>query len=115
MLIGYVSDEDYVALQRCCRRVRARWQDGGGRTLHSFRRSVRGVEAGTYRVALGQRGFGSKRVHVEVQPVKPYQFRLLSDRLLGYIWPKWVRSGERAEFRVHSPSSRIGSASGAMD
>jgi hypothetical protein len=26
----------------------------------------------------------------------------LSDRLLGYAWPKWVRAGERAEFRVHS-------------
>ena len=32
----------------------------------------------------------------------PYQFRLLSDGLLGYAWPKWVRSGERSEFRVHS-------------
>ena len=32
----------------------------------------------------------------------PFQFRLLSDCLLGYIWPKWVRSGEIAEFRVHA-------------
>ena len=32
----------------------------------------------------------------------PYQFRLLSDGLLGYAWPKWVRAGETSEFRVHS-------------
>ena len=25
-----------------------------------------------------------------------------ADGLLGYMWPKWVRSGERSEFRVHS-------------
>ena len=30
----------------------------------------------------------------------PYQFRLLSDGLLGYAWPKWVRSGEESEFRA---------------
>ena len=33
---------------------------------------------------------------------RPYQFRLLADGLLGYAWPKWVRTGEQAEFRVHS-------------
>ena len=32
----------------------------------------------------------------------PYQFRLLKDGLLGYMWPKAVKSGERSEFRVHS-------------
>lgn len=32
----------------------------------------------------------------------PYQFRLLSDTLCGYAWPKWSRTGERTEFRVHS-------------
>ncbi|MCI0703369.1 MAG: carboxypeptidase regulatory-like domain-containing protein, partial [Planctomycetia bacterium] len=32
----------------------------------------------------------------------PHHFRLLSDGLLGYAWPKWVRSGEKSEFRVHS-------------
>ena len=31
-----------------------------------------------------------------------FQFRLLPDRVLGYMWPKWVRGGEKAEYRVHS-------------
>jgi hypothetical protein len=26
----------------------------------------------------------------------------LSDCLLGYVWPKWVKAGEKGEFRVHS-------------
>ena len=34
--------------------------------------------------------------------VPPHHFRLLSDGLLGYAWPKWVRAGEESEFRVHS-------------
>src|SRR5262249_16367500 len=34
---------------------------------------------------------------------EPYHFRLLPDSLLGYAWPKWVQTGGRSEFRVHSP------------
>ena len=33
---------------------------------------------------------------------EPLQFRLLSDGLLGYMWPKWIRAGERSEIRIHS-------------
>ena len=40
---------------------------------------------------------------MEVAPGRPpHQFRLLSDGLLGYAWPKWVKAGEKSEFRVHS-------------
>src|SRR5262249_43973540 len=42
------------------------------------------------------------RVRLTPQPSRPYHFRLLSDCLLGYAWPKCVRAGEEAEFRVHS-------------
>ncbi len=28
-------------------------------------------------------------------PIAPSSFRLLSDRLLGYAWPKWCRGGDR--------------------
>jgi len=42
---------------------------------------------------------------MEVMEKKPYHFRLLTDNLLGYAWPKCVRSGERSEFRVHSPEA----------
>ena len=32
----------------------------------------------------------------------PIQFRLLSDGLIGYAWPKWVRAGQSAELRIHA-------------
>ena len=58
---------------------------------------------GRYKVTLQKPGFGSKSVHMDVVPGQPpYQFRLLSDGLLGYAWPKWVKAGEKSEFRVHS-------------
>jgi hypothetical protein len=47
-------------------------------------------------------GYGAKLSRVDVPAAPPHQFRLLSDGLLGYAWPKGVRAGGRAEFRVHS-------------
>ena len=101
MLVGYVSDERYVALAD----VLLEFEDG--RRSVETRSCATGavyadVEPGEYRVTLQQSGYGPKRVTMRVAPDRPHQFRLLSDRLLGYAWPKWVRSGERAEFRVHS-------------
>ena len=60
------------------------------------------IEAGDYRVTLVKDGFGSKSVLTSIAPDQPIQFRLLSDCLLGYAWPKWVKSGEQAEFRLHA-------------
>src|SRR4029078_13452548 len=46
---------------------------------------------------------GAKSVPGQGAPgAPPVHLRLLSDGLLGYAWPKWVRSGERSEFRVHA-------------
>ena len=46
---------------------------------------------------------GQERARARSRPGQPpYQFRLLSDGLLGYAWPKWVKAGEKSEFRVHS-------------
>jgi len=102
LLAGYVSDERYVALADVLLEF-----EREGRSVAVVRSTPRGavyadVEPGVYRVTLVKEGFGSKRVEVMVEPGRPHAFRLLSDRLLGYVWPKWVRSGERAEFRVHS-------------
>jgi N,N-dimethylformamidase len=102
MLIGYVSDEDYVAVADALLDFE---QDG--RHITSVRSTARGavfsdIKPGPYRVTLVKAGYGSKRVDLTVHPSEPYQFRLLSDKLTGYAWPKWVRSGERAEFHVHS-------------
>lgn len=101
MLIGYVSDERYVALPD----VQLEFQQGET-SLEVRSRASGAVHAdlppGEYLVTLYKAGFGSKRVRMTAAVGQPFHFRLLSDCLLGYAWPKWVRSGERAEFRVHS-------------
>lgn len=102
MLVGYVSDERYVAINDATLEFQR-----DGETVSVVRSTPRGavyaeIAPGPYRVTIVKSGFGSKSVNVDVQPDSPHQFRLLSDCLLGYVWPKWVRSGERSEFRVHA-------------
>jgi N,N-dimethylformamidase beta subunit-like, C-terminal len=102
MLIGYVSDERYVALADVTLEfVSARGGSWEARSRASG--SVRcDLPAGGYKVVLQKSGYGSKFSQVSVPSPQPHQFRLLSDGLLGYAWPKWVRSGEESEFRVHA-------------
>ena len=104
MLIGYVSDELDSALSGVWVEI-----EGGG-----LRQSVRSGASGSihadlppgeYTVSLSHRGFGAKRSSLRIPDEAPKRFRLLSDSLLGYAWPKWVRAGESSEFRVHSPSA----------
>lgn len=102
VLVGYVSDERYVALVDVLIEF-----DRGDECVAVVRSTPRGavyadLAPGRYHVTLVKDGFGSKSVEMAVDPATPYQFRLLTDGLLGYVWPKWVRSGERSEFRVHS-------------
>lgn len=106
MLIGYVSDERYLALAD----VGIEFQRDG-RTLAIVRSSPRGgvyadlAAPGNFRVTLAKNGYGSKSIDLTIADGashRPYHFRLLSNTLMGYVWPKWARSGERGEFRVHS-------------
>ncbi len=102
MLIGYVADERFLALAD----VIVDLEDAAG-AVTTLRSGARGgihadVAPGKYRVTLQKDGFGPKTVHMTVDPDRPYHFRLLTNRILGYAWPKWVRSGEKSEFRVHS-------------
>src|SRR6516164_9829073 len=99
MLVGYVSDEYYAAIANAVVEFR-----GAGERRLVVRSSASGaVEAdllpGTYEVCLARQGFGSKRVRATISPQKPIHFRLLSDRLLGYAWPKWCRVGDMVQFR----------------
>jgi hypothetical protein len=102
MLIGYVSDEQFVAI------ADAQVQFEAGGSLAAVVRSTPSgaihadLPAGPYRVTLARDGFGAKRVDMTVGEQNPYQFRLLSNALCGFAWPKWLRSGDRCEFRVHS-------------
>jgi len=101
MHIGYVSDERYVALPD----VLLEFQNEAG-SVEARSRATGAVYAdlqpGSYKVTLSKPGFGSKSVRIAVKRGEPHQFRLLSDSLLGYVWPKWVKAGEKSEFRVHS-------------
>ena len=101
MLIGFVSDENDVALFHVAVLIenqQQRWNvtsDADG-AIHAD------IRPGTYTVTLQHNGFGAKRVSVKVTDNGSYRFRLLSDRLLGMMWPKWVRAGQSSEYRVHS-------------
>lgn len=101
MLVGYVSSERYVAIPDVLFEFR------GEQGVITARSTISGavyadVAPSEYEVVLGRDGYGSKIVTMTVDEGKPYHFRLLSDRLLGYAWPKCVKSGERSEFRVHA-------------
>ncbi len=102
MLIGYVSDERYVALAD----VLLEFLAADGRSVEARSRASGAVHAelapDTYRVVLQKAGFGSKISHVTIPSTGPHQFRLLADGLSGYAWPKWVRAGAESEFRVHA-------------
>ncbi|HEY2910997.1 MAG TPA: N,N-dimethylformamidase beta subunit family domain-containing protein [Gemmataceae bacterium] len=102
MLIGYISDERYAAVPD----VLLEFLDEAGRSWDARSRASGAVHAdlpdGRYRVVLQKPGFGAKFSNIEIPQAEPHHFRLLADGLLGYAWPKWVRSGEASEFRVHS-------------
>src|ERR1041385_6857730 len=102
MRIGYVSDERFLALADVLVEL-----EREGETVTVLRSSPRGaleaeVPPGDYRVPLAKEGFGPKRVTARLDGRAAHQFRLLSNHLCGYAWPKWVSAGERSEFRVHS-------------
>lgn len=102
MLIGYVSDERYVALADVC----VEFIDRSGLSWESRSRASGAVYAelppGPYRAIFQKPGFGAKFSDILLPAAQPLQFRLLADQLLGYVWPKWVRSGEESEFRIHA-------------
>jgi hypothetical protein len=101
-LIGYVSDERYGVLPDAV----LEFISGTGQSWDALSRASGAVRLdlpdGSYRVVIQKPGYGAKFSTVTFPITTPHHFRLLSDGLLGYAWPKWVRSGERSEFRVHS-------------
>ena len=86
MKIGYVSDERFVAL---CDVVLEFENKSCGSSIEIRSRASGAVHAdippGEYLVTFQKPGYGSKRVHLTItETSKPYQFRLLTDGLLGY-------------------------------
>lgn len=101
-LLGYVSDERYVALGA------ATLEFDNGATAWVLSSTPSGavygaLPDGRYRVTIARDGYGSKRSEVEVAADRVHHFRLLSEQPVGYVWPRWVRAGERSSVRVHSP------------
>jgi hypothetical protein len=102
VLVGYVSDEYYAALADVLLEFRA------AKDLRLVCRSAPSgavevdLPSGEYEVCLAKPGYGSKRVRTMIGQTGPIHWRLLSDRLLGYAWPKWCREGDSVQFRVHT-------------
>ena len=101
MIVGYVSNERYVALADVSFEFR------GADAVTCVRSTVSGtvyadLPPGDYEVVLGKDGYGSKIVQMTVTENRPHHFRLLSDGLLGYMWPKCAKAGDTSEFRVHA-------------
>src|SRR6202158_498299 len=104
MLVGYVSDELDSALSDVAVEIAGPELAEPIATRSRASGAVYAdVPEGRFGVTLGHPGYGAKRSDITLVDGQPHRFRLLADRLLGYAWPKWVRSGEFAEFRVHSP------------
>lgn len=101
--LGYVSDEDYLAIPGVAVEMEA-LVSGEVTLLTSSPRGAlyADLPAGRYRVTLAKDGYGPKWVECDLGSGEPRQFRLLRDGIAGYMWPKWVRSGEKSEIRVHS-------------
>ncbi len=101
MLVGYVSDEDYVALAG----VAFEFENGNASTMATSRASgavYADIQSGDWQVTLSTPGYTAKRVEVNITGNDLIPFRLLSDRMYGFMWPKWSRSGETSEYCVHS-------------
>ena len=103
MLIGFVSDERYVAIPD----VLVEFENSSLSEPIVVRSTPRGeiyapIPAGTYAVVLTKLGYGSKMATLELGAGPPHQFRLLTDDLLGYMYPLWAKSGGQSEFRVHA-------------
>jgi len=82
MLIGYVSDERYVAVPDTLLEF-----ERDGNSVEARSRATGAVYAdlppGPYRVTLYKPGYGQKSVEMTVQPGVPHHFRLLQHEMNG--------------------------------
>ena len=101
MIIGYVSDQDYLAIADVS--VEFTKDDRLVGQTKSYMSGAVDIDLppGQYKMTLGKPGYGSKHVDVHLPVSEPIKFRLLADKLLGYMWPKWSVSGEQSTIRIN--------------
>jgi N,N-dimethylformamidase len=104
MIIGNVSDEHYVAINETS--IEFTQNDKVVAQTKTFISGAVDVDlpAGKYRMTLGKAGFASKHVDITLPVAEPIKFRLISEKLVAYMWPKWSKSGEISTLRVNSAS-----------
>lgn len=103
MLVGYVSNEMYEALSGVM--VEFKKEGGAEKCVQSTPSGAieADIDPGEYTVTLQHDGYGGKQVDVTIDTESIHDFRLLSKKVLGYIWPQWCTTGESAEYYLHSP------------
>ena len=106
-VLAFVSDQDFVALAN----VSVVIKGGDGVRVDTTSMADGAILADVpdsgdihaYSVTLSKGGFGAKIAKLTCGgSIPPAQFRLLSDAMTGYMNPKWSRTGESAEYCVHS-------------
>ncbi len=103
--IGYVSNEDYLALNDV-NVVFEKDHEILGDTKSLATGAVRtDLPPGSYTLTFAKAGYGSKHVEVTLPVKEPIKFRLLSDKLVGYMAPRWSTSGEKSCIRINSTTS----------
>ena len=103
MLLGYLSDEQFVAISGAEVELTSGSESVATRSRASGAIHAE-VAAGPWKMTVNAPGFGPRHFDLELsEPHEPIQFRLLSDRLTGYMWPKWIPAGGISEYCVNSP------------
>ena len=104
-IIGYVSNEDYLALNDVSI-VFEKDHEILADTKSFATGAVRtDLPSGSYTLTFAKAGYGSKHVEVTLPVKEPIKFRLLSDKLVGYMSPRWSTSGEKSCIRINSTTS----------
>ena len=103
--IGHVSNEDYLALNDVSV-VFEKDHEILGDTKSLATGAVRtDLPPGIYTLTFAKAGYSSKHVEVTLPVKEPIKFRLLSDKLVGYMAPRWSTSGEKSCIRINSTTS----------
>ena len=101
-ILGFVSDERYVALSDVGILIESE-EHGSVQIQTRVDGSIAAaLPSGDFKFTLWKDRFSGKRVDVTLPSAGPLQLRLLSNKLVGYMHPKWAQAGEKSEFRVHS-------------